>query len=70
LLVLAPRVPWFAAVSVAAVAWFIGQLGSWSYYTRDVKMPRRLAAVQFVGGCAGEPMHIDTIDVLPGPGAA
>lgn len=53
LLVLAPRVPWFAAVSVAAGAWLLGQLGLWSYYTRDVKVPRLLAAVQFVGGCVG-----------------
>ncbi|MCF0094296.1 nitrilase-related carbon-nitrogen hydrolase [Micromonospora sp. MH99] len=53
LLVLAPRVPWFAAVTVAAGAWLIGQLGLCSYYTRDVKMPSPLVAVQFVGGAAG-----------------
>ncbi|GAA2369268.1 apolipoprotein N-acyltransferase [Dactylosporangium salmoneum] len=53
LLVLAPRVPWFAAVGVAAGAWLIGQLGLWSYYTRDVEVPRLLAAVRFAGGCVG-----------------
>ncbi|MFU8875752.1 nitrilase-related carbon-nitrogen hydrolase [Micromonospora sp. SL4-19] len=53
LLVLAPRVPWLVAVSVAAGAWLIGQSGFWSYYTRDVKLPRLLVAMQFVGGCAG-----------------
>ena len=53
LLVLAPRVPWFAAVSVAAGAWLVGQLGLWSYFTRVVKVPRLPAAVQFVGGCVG-----------------
>lgn len=53
LLVLAPRVPWFAAAGVAAGAWFIGQLGLWSYFTREVKMPRPLAVVQIVGGCVG-----------------
>jgi len=53
LLVLAPRVPWFAAVSVAAGAWLIGQFGLWSYYTRDVKLPRLLVAVQFVGCIVG-----------------
>jgi apolipoprotein N-acyltransferase len=53
LLILAPRVPWVAAVSVAAGAWLIGQLGLWSYYTRDVKMPRPLTAVQFAAGCVG-----------------
>ncbi|MEV6925059.1 nitrilase-related carbon-nitrogen hydrolase [Dactylosporangium sp. NPDC051485] len=53
LLVLAPRVPWFAAVGVAGGAWFLGQLGFWSFYTRDVHMPRLLVAVRFVGGGAG-----------------
>ncbi|GLH95441.1 apolipoprotein N-acyltransferase [Phytohabitans aurantiacus] len=53
LLVLAPRVPWFAAVSVAAGAWLIGQFGLWSYYTRDVRQPRLLVVAQFVGGSAG-----------------
>ncbi|MDT0345893.1 nitrilase-related carbon-nitrogen hydrolase [Streptomyces litchfieldiae] len=53
LLVLASRVPWFAAVGVAASAWLIGQSGLWSYYTRDMSMPTLPVAVQFVGGCAG-----------------
>ncbi len=53
LLVLAPRVPWFAAAGVAAGAWLIGELGLWSYYTRDVHIPRFRVAAQFAGGCVG-----------------
>jgi apolipoprotein N-acyltransferase len=53
LLVLAPRVPWFAAAGVAAGAWLIGELGLWSYYTRTVQISRLLVAVQFVGASAG-----------------
>src|SRR4051794_39906758 len=53
LLVLAPRVPWSAAVGVAAGAWLIGQLEFWSYYTRDVQKPRLLTAVQLAGDGVG-----------------
>jgi apolipoprotein N-acyltransferase len=54
-LVLAPRVPWYAAVAVAAAAWLIGQLGLWSYFVRDVRVPWPVAAAQLVmtgGGVA------------------
>jgi apolipoprotein N-acyltransferase len=53
LLVLAPRVAWFAAVGVAAGAWLIGQLGFWSFHIRDVGIPRLLVAARLAGGCVG-----------------
>jgi apolipoprotein N-acyltransferase len=53
LLLLAPRVAWSAAVGVAAAAWLVGQLGLWSYFTRDLSGPRLLVAGQFIGSSGG-----------------
>lgn len=53
LLLLAPRVPWPAAVGVAAAAWIVGQLRLWAYYTRDVSVPRLLATAHLIGGGMG-----------------
>jgi apolipoprotein N-acyltransferase len=39
LLALAPRVSWWLAVGAAVVAWLRGQLGLWSYYAADLRVP-------------------------------
>jgi apolipoprotein N-acyltransferase len=52
LLVFAARSPLLVAVGAAAVAWLIGQLGLWRYYTKDVRLPRLLIAAHFIGGAS------------------
>jgi apolipoprotein N-acyltransferase len=50
LLAYAPRASWQLAVGAAALAWLVGQLGLWSYFTKDLRVPRPLAAVHIAGG--------------------
>nr|MDT0661668.1 nitrilase-related carbon-nitrogen hydrolase [Micromonospora sp. DSM 115978] len=52
LLAFAPRSSWQAAVAAAAVAWLVGQLGLWTYFTKDLRVPRLLAAAHMVGGAS------------------
>lgn len=53
LLLLAPRVPWAAAVAVAAAAWLVGELRAWSYQTGDLGNPRVRVAARMIGDAAG-----------------
>jgi apolipoprotein N-acyltransferase len=50
LLAYAPRASWQLAVGAAAVAWLVGQLGLWSYFTKDLRVPRPLVAAHILGG--------------------
>ncbi|MFC7482781.1 hypothetical protein ACFQX7_26200 [Luedemannella flava] len=49
LLLVAPRVA-ARRGGAAALAWLIGQSGMWTYYTRDIQIPRPVVAAMFLAG--------------------